>query len=48
LAHNPAFVKKSAATARALAKSAPPVRKVAAKTRGGRNSEDPLAGPLRR
>jgi hypothetical protein len=44
LANNPAFVKKSAVAAKALAKSAPRP----AKPRGGRNSEDPLAGPLRR
>jgi hypothetical protein len=44
LARDPSFVKKSAAVAKALAKSAPR----SAKTRGGRNSEDPLAGPLRR
>ena len=47
LANNPAFVKKPAAVAQRLAKSAPrPVGKAAAKTR--RNSEDPLSGPLLR
>ena len=49
LARNPSFVRKSAAVAKQLAKSAPrPVGKSVAKTRGGRNSEDPLSGPLLR
>jgi hypothetical protein len=42
LARDPAFVKKSAAAAQRLAKAAPKTR------RGGRDPEDPLAGPLLR
>ena len=48
LANNPAFVKKSAAVAKQLAKSAPKASTRTQPRRGGRDLEDPLSGPLLR
>jgi hypothetical protein len=48
LARNSSFVAKSAAVAKQLAKAAPKASTRTQPRRGGRNSEDPLSGPLLR